>query len=319
MTMASAGFIFLLLLMVSVSLQNASDAFIQVDCKKENSGQYGQQSVVECVIRKSEEVKDLTVSRVVWKKDGLILLEVHNNQPRSMAGYSFAEPSWNNKSLNVSLLIANTAVANHGNYSCMVMTDSGLDNKSTSLRVTAKYGKPSIHTTAANTTPSSQVTLTCRSQGGHPKGQLSWFEAPNGQLVGNVETAAEVMPNGLFSLSSELTLPSGRDASNYTCVVRNARGGKDDEVTGTIPNAGHVKGLGQDPKAKNTDLATKVVAPLIVIGSMIVGLLFLVFWKKWCKKDWAPQPGTDPEQGSPQHQLLGSPECQETNVSGDAA
>ncbi|XP_077428233.1 uncharacterized protein LOC144055792 [Vanacampus margaritifer] len=313
MTMASAVKVSWLLTMVFVSGQNASNDFVKLDCKKENLGQYGQPSVVECMIKILHVVNDLTVDTIVWKKNGVRVLQFHDNRLESTPGYSFAEPSWNNKSLNVSLLIANTNVTNHDNYSCMVMTDSGAANSPASLHVTAKYSRPSIHTTQANATPNSKVTLTCRSEGGYPKGRLGWFVGAKAQQ--DAETLSKVLGNGLFSLSSELTLSRGRDAAQYSCVVFNASGGKDDEAILMITKTSHVAGQEQDPKVNGLDVTTKVVAPVVVIGSLIVGLLlFLALRGKRCKREQVAQPRSDPEQGCPQTRPLVNPECQETKA-----
>ncbi|XP_077381219.1 T-lymphocyte activation antigen CD86 [Festucalex cinctus] len=313
--MASAGIVLWLLTMVCVSGQNVLNPSVKLDCNKESLGQYGQPSVVECMIMTSRVVNDLTVETIVWKKNGSEVLLVHYNIRKSSPGYSFAEPSWNSKSLNVSLLIANTSVTDHGNYSCMVITDSGSYTSSASLRVTAKYNTPSIHTTTANVTPNSKVTLTCRSEGGYPKGRLGWFVGANAQEDASAETVARVLENGLFSLSTELTLSQGWDSSKYTCVVFNVSGGKDDEASLMIPKMTHLAEQGRDPEVKGLDVPTKVVAPVVVIGSLIVGLLlYLTLKRKHCKREQVPRPGTDPEQGCPREHLLVIPECQETKA-----
>ncbi|XP_061627598.1 programmed cell death 1 ligand 1 [Phyllopteryx taeniolatus] len=317
MTMSSVGIRLWLLTVVCVSGQNALSVFLQVVCQNENVGQYGRPSVVDCVIKTLQEVKDLTVTTVTWKKDGVRLLLFHNNKLEPTPGYSFADPSWNNKSLNVSLRIADTSVADHGNYTCLVMSDSGSHRSSASLRVTAKYSRPSIHATPADITPNSEVTLTCRSDGGYPKGRLGWFVGPNARQVGTTGTVAEVMRNGLFNLSSELTLSVGHVASEYTCVVFNASDGKGDEAAFTIPDSARSAGQGQNPKEKGLDLATKVVAPVVVIGSLGIGLLlYLVLSKKYPARNRKPvlQPGTDPEQGYPQDHPLVNQESQETKA-----
>ncbi|XP_049576804.1 T-lymphocyte activation antigen CD80 [Syngnathus scovelli] len=313
MTMGLAGFVLWLLTVFCIGGQHTLNAFITVDCKNENLGQYGQPSVVECEIRMA---KGDNVRIVVWKKGGSTLLKFFNNQvdPTSPLGYSFAEPSWNSKSSNVSLLIAKTSVINHGDYSCMVMTDSGSDNKTASLHVTAKYKTPSIRTTSTNVGPSSPVTLTCRSEGGYPKGRLGWFVGTTGQGE-SAETVAEAMENGLFSLSSELTLSLGQDASKYTCMVFNASGGIDGEASVVLPDHTQVAGIEQALQAKESDVASRIVAPLVVIGSLIVGLL--LFWvlrgRRCSKRQPDPPVETDLEQDSQQDLLSVTSECQKSN------
>ncbi|XP_061684748.1 cell adhesion molecule 3 isoform X3 [Syngnathoides biaculeatus] len=316
--MSSTAFTLWLLIVVRFSWQNPLNGFMEMVCQKEIVGHYGQPSVVDCTIKLLQEVKDLTVQAVTWKKDGVLLLLFHSQKLFAEPGYSFAEPSWNDKSLNVSLRIANTSLADRGSYHCLVMSDRGSYNSSADLRVTAKYSRPSIQSTPADNTPNSQVTLTCRSDGGYPKGRLGWFAGPN--EIGEAVTVAEEMTNGLFGLSSQLTLVRGHDVSEYTCVVFNATGDRDGEATFARP-----KTAGQrNSKDKSSDTATKVMAPLVVIGSLMIGLLLYLVLSKKCRArncKLVRQPGTDPERGRgcPQDQPLVKHESQDTKASKDAA
>lgn len=100
--------------------------FVQVKCNSETTGPYGLQSLLECVVHVTAEVSNPEIRVVVWKKIGAdepVL--VFHRTPKEKKNYGFAEPSWNNKNMNVSLLITNTAVKHEGNYECMVITNSG--------------------------------------------------------------------------------------------------------------------------------------------------------------------------------------------------
>ena len=120
----------------------SSTGFVNVHCKTENVGQYGQQSLLECAVNTSEGVTDVVIRTVSWKKEGVDdpLLVFHNGKLiKKQPGYSFAEPSWNNRNMNVSLHITDTAVENQGGYTCTVMTDRGSSETSEiSLKVTGE-------------------------------------------------------------------------------------------------------------------------------------------------------------------------------------
>nr|XP_057947563.1 CD276 antigen homolog [Doryrhamphus excisus]XP_057947564.1 CD276 antigen homolog [Doryrhamphus excisus] len=266
--MTSAAILLWLLVVICASGQIAVTDFVKVECKTYNVGQYGQQSMLDCWIATSKEVKDPTVKVVVWRKAGHPVL-VFDVTIQTASRFSFAKPSWSHKNMNVSLLIANTSVADEGEYTCMVITDSGKHSSSTNLKVTAKYSTPIIHST-----PKSQATLTCNSNGGYPKGRLGWFVGPNRQEK-STETNAKDAEDGLFNLSSNLTLLPGSESSEYTCVVFNGNDGKDDEATLQLKSHTERQGRGQDQPG--TGLATRIVAPLVVIGAIIIGLLL---WKK---------------------------------------
>lgn len=114
--------------------------FVKVKCSAENKGQYGQESLLNCVVETSKEVKDPEILVVTWQKEGVKgpLLFYHSEQLSLKQGYKFADPSWNSKNMNVSLLISNTAVEDEGVYTCHVVTDSGHHEGTTKLQVSGE-------------------------------------------------------------------------------------------------------------------------------------------------------------------------------------
>lgn len=103
-------------------------------------GRYGQQSLLECVIHTTQDVADAKIIVVTWKKDGVetTLLVFNRGQTTRQPRYSFAEPSWNDRNMKVSLLITDTALEDEGSYTCAVMTDSGYGTTKTDLKVTGE-------------------------------------------------------------------------------------------------------------------------------------------------------------------------------------
>lgn len=271
--MASSGilvFIFTVLCICAVK----SGGFIKVKCKTKNVGHYGQQSLLECVIKTTNDVKDPTIRVVAWKKlmspekeDKLVLGFNKGKLDQPKPGYEFAEPSWDEKNMNVSLLINNTAVADDGDYNCIVITDSGDDSMVTTLKVQARYSVPTVHSTPKKIVPNSESTLICESHGGYPKGTLRWFVEDNTDWTKSSEMEVTQSDDGSFQLTSRLPLFQGSPFQKYTCVVFNTSGGKEDNIT--FPD--HAT-LGLN-KAGPSVATSKIVAPMVVIGSLIVGLL----------------------------------------------
>ncbi|TKS67984.1 CD276 antigen 4Ig-B7-H3 B7 -like protein 3 [Collichthys lucidus] len=252
-----------------------SAGFVSVKCNTENVGQFGQQVMVDCVVQLKPEAADAEIKVVNWKnRDDKTLLEFYRGETEaSNERYSFAEPSWNNKNLNVSLLISNAAVEDEGAYTCIVETDSGGDTVSTSLEIRAKYNRPTVTSTPERLSGDSDGVLTCRSEGGYPEGSLRWFDEHNAEWTKSAVMRMEKTKDGLFGLSSSLTLLRGSTFSQYTCVVYNHSGGREDEVLFEINP--HNDRQGQGP-GKQVNPASNIVAPVVVIGSLIVGLLILL-------------------------------------------
>ncbi|XP_067436887.1 CD276 antigen homolog isoform X2 [Thunnus thynnus] len=302
MNMASVGILFLFFIIIRA--QSEGKAFVEVQCKTGNVGQYGQQSMLDCVVTTAEEVKEPKILVVAWKKKGSeddsdkTLLVFHKGNTTGQPAYRFAESSWNDRNMNISLLITNTTMVNSGDYTCSVMTDSGDDITKTSLRVTAKYNKPTIRSIPENITGREDVTLSCSSVGGYPKGQLRWFDEHNQDWTASSKMEAELTNDGLFKLSSKLSLLKNSIFSKYTCIVFNSSGGKEDEVTLEIPDTATSKGQGE---VKGLDQTSKIVAPLVVIGSLIVGLLLaLLIYRRRSQRDHREVPTfeSNAEQGA---------------------
>jgi len=125
----------------------SASGFINVEVRAENVGKYGQQSLLECVYKPSEEAEDGQLIWVLWKKEGgEDILFFHKGETTGESRYSFAEPSWNTTNRNVSLLITNTSVKDEGEYTCEMETERGHGTKETRLRVTGETLQPWLTT-----------------------------------------------------------------------------------------------------------------------------------------------------------------------------
>uniref|UniRef100_A0A3Q3EW06 Ig-like domain-containing protein n=1 Tax=Labrus bergylta TaxID=56723 RepID=A0A3Q3EW06_9LABR len=273
-----ASVTFLLLTLAVLNSAGSSQSFVKIHCKTQNFGQYEQQSRLDCVIHYSKEVEDPEIVVVTWSREGVeeLLLKYNQGKLRSLLEYSFAEPSWNNKNVNVSLLIHKTAVKDEGDYTCYVFTDSGFNINQTRLNVTAKYGVPTIQPQPQDIDLSTDGSLTCKSTG-YPKGRLSWFDKDNKPRLDQPEVKVLKTENGLFILSSTLKIQGGSAFSQYTCKVFNARGDEEAEKSFTVQNKPSAEGHGQD---SNMIL---IVAPVLVVGSLI--LLVLLLYKIGSQRD----------------------------------
>ncbi|CAK6953411.1 butyrophilin-like protein 10 isoform X2 [Scomber scombrus] len=278
--MASIAVLFLFFIVIRA--QGEGQTFITVECKTGNVGQFGQQSMLDCVVKTTQVVKDATILVVSWEKKDTeaIVLTFEKGKTVAQPRFRFAEPSWNEKNMNVSLLITNTTLEDIGEYKCVVMTDSGDSTNYTNLIVTAKYNKPMIHSNPEKITRDEDVTLTCSSEGGYPKGQLRWFDEHGQEWPESGPLTMEKTSNGLFKLTSRLSLLKSTIFSKYTCKVFNASGVKEDEAALEIP-----ENPAEQEGRKEVDVPTKIVAPVVVIGSLIVGMLLVLVYKRRSQRD----------------------------------
>ncbi|KAG8014887.1 hypothetical protein GBF38_003583, partial [Nibea albiflora] len=260
---------------ISTLVAAAYSAFITVKCKTKTVGQYSQQILVECDVQATQEEVSTEIKVVNWKKDGDEEPVLHFYKGTYHDGrerFSLAERSWNTKNMNVSLLISNAAIEDEGSYTCTVGTNKGYGSSTISLEVTAKYSTPTVTSTPEKITRLADGVLTCTSEGGYPQGELRWFDVDGQEWTKSADMKAVKTEDGLFRLSSNLTLLRGSIFPKYTCVVYNSSGGKEEEFPFEI-NIGERQG--QEP-GKVLNPASKVVAPVVVIGSLIVGLLILL-------------------------------------------
>ncbi|XP_045547165.1 uncharacterized protein isoform X5 [Salmo salar] len=162
---SATSFLFFAIHLACIRAGNSFETFVKLECKEEYHGVYGQQSLLECIVK---AVQNVTILTVTWKRVGgdALLLEYHKHVNTSTLGFKFAEPSWNKKNMNVSLLLTNTKMADKGEYECMVRTDSGDATATISLSVTAMYKSPTMSSSPENCIKQNTgVTIFCNSTG----------------------------------------------------------------------------------------------------------------------------------------------------------
>ncbi|XP_076001377.1 CD276 antigen-like isoform X2 [Genypterus blacodes] len=298
--MASTVTDWLILAVICFCVGSAS-SFLSLEVKAGNTVQKDHPSMLECTIKITKDVEELVILNVVWKKaeKSLLLYDKGRISPAE-SRFQFAEPSWNNKNMNVSLLITNTKLTDAGeDYLCIVSTSSGVSKMGTRLDVTAKYNTPTIQSSPTKIAYDMDFNLRCQSKGGYPQGQLRWFDKDGAEWTKSSYMNVTQMEDGLFSLFSELSVLQGSMSSKYTCAVYNANGGREEQVPFDVAS-----NLGQSGVQPSEDSrpAAGVVAPLLVVGSLIVGLLLLLLmlYRKKRRRENRPVRGeeSDEEEGA---------------------
>ncbi|XP_035635100.2 uncharacterized protein LOC118389296 [Oncorhynchus keta] len=279
---SATSFLFFAIHLACISTGNSSETFVKLECEEEYHGVYGQQSLLQCIVK---AVQNVTILTVTWKRVGgdgdAPLLEYHKHANASTLGFKFAEPSWNKDNMNVSLWLTNTKMADKGEYECMVRTDSGDATATISLSVTAMYKSPTMSSSPENCIKqNTDVTIFCNSTGGHQTGLIWWFDEFGANCTGSAELVAKKTDDTLFSLSSKLTVLKATysGSTNYSCTVHNTNGVQEGKASFEIPfvcSAGS-----KDDFA--SDSTTQWLAPVGVIGSLVIGLLaaLLIFKRR---------------------------------------
>ncbi|XP_053274916.1 uncharacterized protein zgc:174863 isoform X2 [Pleuronectes platessa] len=277
----------ILILIFTATCVGAQRVFATLECNSESFGKHGQQSLLECVLKPIENAMDIEIKMVSWRKVEVKEPSLFFNKGilTSQTDYMFAEPSWNSKNLNVSLLITKTTVAQAGVYECVVLTNYGIFRGTTNLKVTAKYSEPNVSSIPEKITQRGGA-LICDSYGGYPEGEIHWIDEYGTDWTKSSEMKPEQGPNGLFHLSSKLTLLPGSIFSKYTCVVVNASGGREGWTEFEIEDPPRVDGQEGVEKSNST---SKIVAPVLVIGSLIVGLLMVLLYRRRRQKNMSHQ------------------------------
>ncbi|XP_071246458.1 CD276 antigen-like isoform X2 [Salvelinus alpinus] len=281
---SATSFLFFAIHLACIRAGNSSGNFVKLECNEESHGVYGQQSLLQCNVKAVEKVTILTVT---WKRAEALLLEYNQDTFNPTPGFTFAEPSWNKNNMNVSLLLTNSKMADKGVYTCMVRADSGDDTATTSLSVTAKYITPTMSSIPeTNIEENTAVTIFCNSTGGQQKGSIRWFDQFRNDWTRSAELVGKETDDGPFSLSSKFTVQKATSSStNYTCEVLNANGAVEGMASFVIQFA--PRDLGSKADKLDSDSPTKWLAPVVVIGSLIIGLLaaLLLFKRRSARSD----------------------------------
>ncbi|XP_049428402.1 B-cell receptor CD22-like isoform X1 [Epinephelus fuscoguttatus] len=209
MNMASFA---VLALFTALCISAGNADFIKLQCKARNVGEIGQQSLLKCVVKSTQDPEYAKITVVTWMKvgDERPLLILNTWETRLQPGYMFDEPSWNGRNVDVSLLITNTAVEHEGIYMCMVMTDSGGDISQTSLIVTG-LSVPSVSVSpSAEIVEGRSVTLTCSSDA-NPAANYTWYkeDEDSPKASGQIFTITDIR---------------AEHSGNYYCEAQNTRG-----------------------------------------------------------------------------------------------
>lgn len=253
------------LLFCSITLEAESQNFANVECQSSVVAQYGTSTLLNCVVKINVQ-KVATISFVSWELHEVRVLTFYETV-KADPNFEFAERSWTPSNMNVSLLIKNTTLSHAGEYKCKVLTNVEAPSATLDVTVKSNYSKPTIASHPEKISPDKDFTLTCESRGGFPKGDIKW-------VVNDVawkmkpEVKIEETSAGLYDMTSTLHFGPDSRFTKFVCEVYNSKGVKEGQETFDLHLVHAVSGTKEETK-----VTPQIVAPVVVIGSLIVGLL----------------------------------------------
>ncbi|CAL8328775.1 unnamed protein product [Lota lota] len=272
--MASWGVCLLSLTLICNIIARCDFSFVNLKCNDYKQGRLGQQSLLECIVNLSG-VSDARIERVFWMKEGATLIEYkRGNAPKSEPRFTLAEPHRNEGNLNVSMLVTNTKWEDRGDYTCTVITSRGYCLSSASLELSVPYGTPTISRLSKNPNQKVAMTLSCNAGGGYPEGRILWFDEHGTNWTPSSKQNAIKTEDGRFNLNSRLDLLQSSTFFNYICAVYNIRKDREGETQYSVSVLDPVLNPHEGPTQKS-DLASKIVIPVVIIGAVIIGLLIV--------------------------------------------
>lgn len=265
--MASIRIVSLCLLISSLML-DAISASMGIECtKSEIEAQFGTSTLLDCVVQTQKP----KLAAVIWAfKDTEILSSGGTVMPKDPR-FQFAKSSWDSSNKNVSLLITNTDLSHSGDYECRVLVGTTIYTSQVHVNVKAHYSKPIINSNPENITRDKAFSLTCEAHGGFPQGYIRWV-VNDVEWNNKPEEEVHKTTNGLYSLTSKLQFGPKSVFTKFVCEVYNASKVMEGQHTLEMPQ----KEQREDPDNTEGKSVSHIIAPVVVIGSLIVGLLMAV-------------------------------------------
>ncbi|KAM9482938.1 uncharacterized protein Hap1MRO34_007995 isoform 1-T3 [Clarias gariepinus] len=207
-----------------------------------------------------------------------------------------------------SLQLHNTAISDEGGYKYYIRTNLGNVNVQFTINVTAKYSTSIITSEPTEIESGGAADLYCNASGGYPAGTIHWFDQSNTNWTQNSGLQITQGHDGLFTLSSKLSFKSIDSTwTPFRCVVLNNRYKGEGESTSALKIKDE---LMITPHSNST--MKNGIAGVIVIGSLIAGLLFVLLFRR--RSDRRPRSFQIPAQNKDDYEKAADAEETQCNA-----
>lgn len=276
--MASDNLVFLAVMFSFMCSEVLSDKLLRVVCQPA-VGVVGQTVKISCSFERSfKSDQEITIDMVsVFKNDQedrvFSFPKINETEdPR------FKLPSVNNPSLELS----NTAVTDEGRYTYEIATNRGvIEDGEFWISVKAKYSQITTSSSPEVVENGGTVDLYCNASGGYPAGAIHWFDDTNSNWTKSATMEITEGKDKLLQLSSKLSFTKiDMNWAPFRCVVLNNKFVKEEERTFQPDIKEGPKDASKEDYNKLSN--TNIVAPVVVIGSLLVGLLLLILLRGRC-------------------------------------
>ncbi|XP_030399320.1 CD276 antigen-like [Gopherus evgoodei] len=118
---------------------------------------------------------------------------------------------------NASLTLRGVRIQDEGIYLCHITSEQGKISVRRQVAVMAPYSEVRLEVSV-----SSQVTLTCRAEGGYPEASVLWLDGARNNVTAESDTSLQRDLSGLCDVSSRILL-ARTGYGNYTCILESPR------------------------------------------------------------------------------------------------
>ncbi|XP_050786240.1 CD276 antigen-like isoform X2 [Gopherus flavomarginatus] len=118
---------------------------------------------------------------------------------------------------NASLTLRGVRIQDEGIYLCHITSEQGKISVRRQVAVMAPYSEVRLEVSV-----SSQVTLTCRAEGGYPEASVLWLDGARNNVTAESNTSLQRDLSGLCDVSSQILL-ARTGCGNYTCALESPR------------------------------------------------------------------------------------------------